>query len=103
MKALRQGEERRNSSVKLQNDMPEQKDACQAEIYATGAKSRHIATDRRENTFFHGHENDPPKRVIGLALASILFQKCLPCFPGWFFQLGSNTYGEAAWRPISPG
>ena len=34
-----------------------------------------------------GHENDPPKRVIGLALASILFLRCL----SWSFQVWEGS------------
>jgi hypothetical protein len=53
---------RANLSVRRKNEMPGQK------------APKH---------FFHGHENDPPKRVIGLALASILFLRYL----SWSFQV----------------
>jgi hypothetical protein len=40
----------------------------------------------------HGHENDPPQRVIGWALASILFPRCL----SWFFQVGRAAVVQLA-------
>jgi hypothetical protein len=33
-----------------------------------------------EKMAFERHENDPPKRVIGLALASIIFHSVCPGF-----------------------
>jgi hypothetical protein len=37
-----------------------------------------------ENMAFEGHENDPPKRVIGLALASMI----VPGYLSWFSRVG---------------